>query len=49
MKWIKRIGIIVSLSTDLSWAKVFSIIPEFRILRPTFMESRPQNAETGKL
>ena len=30
------------------WVKVFRIIPEFRILRPTFDRSQPQNAEIGR-
>ena len=29
--------------------KVFRIIPEYRILRLTFQESRPQNAELSSL
>ena len=28
-----------------AWVKVFRIIPEFRILRLTSIESQPQNAE----
>ena len=30
------------------WVKVFRINPEFRILRLTFQESQPQNAELGR-
>ena len=32
-----------------AWVKVFRIIPEFRILRLTFQESLPQNAELSGL
>ena len=30
------------------WVKVFRRNPEFRILRLTFIESQPQNAELGR-
>ena len=32
-----------------AWVKVFRINPEFRILRLTFMESQPPNAELRRL
>ena len=34
--------------SNATWVEVFRIIPEFNILRLTFLESQPQNAELGR-
>ena len=45
-----RADYIYSFYKENAWVTVFRIIPEFRILRPTFhIESLPQNAELGRI